>query len=141
MVPTSGDISTRIWVLIEGAGLSPGPSLGQFYAGSYWQGTAVIAARTTSVVLLVYGYGLSGDNSGCYDDCPWNDGGPFIKAGWATLGIGFLYSLIDTHFAVQRATQKGTWEKPFAEGIQLAPILARNANGDTRVGGQAWLHF
>ncbi len=141
MIGMENDALAVAGLFVMATGLAAGPSWGQYYAGSPWQANIGLAGRTIGVGSLLYGLHLALDDSGCTDDCHWNDGRYFVKGGYAMLIGGLLYGLIDTHFAVHRAAQKSAKEKPFAEGIQLAPILARNAEGDTRVGGQAWMHF
>lgn len=124
-------------VLLTGAGLLAGPSMGQYYAGSGWPATIGLAARTTGLWMLLTGIDLGSRSTGCTDDCPWSDGTEFAIAGWSTMGIGLVYSLIDTHYAVKRARHRAE----ASERIGFAPTLAWNGDGKAQVGGRTWLRF
>jgi hypothetical protein len=105
------------------SGIFIGPSMGQFYAGSYLNGTGGIVVRAASVIGLVM----------AFSDCPLFDNGDEscgetgerVAAGIYTAGV--LYSLVETYFAVNRANERA--RKAALSNTSLSPILYPTPDG------------
>ena len=114
-------------------GFTIGPSLGQFYAESFWQGSLALLGRGIGAGLIAYGFSKS------LDEAPGN--GPSAADLTGTIGLilegsGTIYSLIDTHFAVKRAN-----DKIQAQHFGFSPELFPSSNGGLKPGVVAWVKF
>jgi hypothetical protein len=123
-------------------GMTVGPSLGQFYAGS--QGRGLIGSAIRGSGLLMAGIGLDRALSDpCKHDpdgdtpCDEAGAGELMTLGLLTYAWGTLYSLIDTRFAVDRFNAK------LAKGADFgwSPLLVPGPEGSTRTGALAWIRF
>ena len=108
------------WPLLF-SGLFIGPSAGQFYAGSWAKGFAHLGVRLGGLGLA--GYGASVEFSDCFnhEDCASDEANLFYALGLGVYGAGVLYSLIDTHRAVDRANERA--RKRFESRMSLSPAL------------------
>lgn len=112
------------------SGILIGPSVGQFYAGSWVRGIGGILFRSASA------YGLMM----AFSDCPLFDNGDEscgetgerVAAGIYV--VGALYSLIDTYFAVNRANERA--RRRYESRTSLSPILLP-VRDDRRITGLA----
>lgn len=101
-----------------------GPSLGQFYSESWAQGVVGVAIRFVGIGLVKGGLsgGLSGEGQ--------------VVVGIAVVTGGALYSLVDTHFSVQRANEKFKMQH-----FGFSPELFPSNNGGLKPGLLAWAKF
>jgi hypothetical protein len=83
-------------------GILTGPSLGQYYNRAYWPGTIGLLARGAGEALIVQSVFTSFDWGGDGDAEAYSKLAGF---GFFLLIAGTTYSLVDTHFAVQRIRQ------------------------------------
>lgn len=123
-------------------GVFIGPSLGQFYAGSWGQGAIGAIARSVGGALIFVGLVQAFDceyGGSAGENCS-SDGSTAGISGLILFGGGGLYSLIDTHFAVQRYNERERAESG-ALHFDLFPALTRNADGSHRAGLMARVGF
>ena len=112
-----------------------GPSLGQIYAGSWWQATIGASVRTIGLTIMVASFLGSAQ---CDQNCP-SLTGP-VTTGLIFLGGGIIYSFVDTHFAVKRANEK-VRAKQTTVLFDLFPTLTYNTGSSHQMGMIARLSF
>jgi len=143
--PHSSDVSLKVgWALI-GLGAFIGPSLGQYYAGSESQATLGILGRGIGFGLLAVGFGQVEKVFGCNlnsDGDGTNCGSsgistPLIYGGLAVFLGSTIYSLADTHFAVQRHNGR----VHLTDRIKLIPDVSYIPNQKPLMGANAILNF
>jgi hypothetical protein len=124
-------------------GLFVGPSLGQFYAGSYGPGSIGIGIRTTGGLMGLIGMAtvigsaldnMDGGGEPEADDS--NQGLTLFLVGGITYLGGALYSLFDTGYAVRRQSDP---RRPQRYG--WTPDVSRTPAGDLKAGALARAHF
>ena len=137
----SNEAAVAGFSLIAG-GLLIGPSTGQFYAGSTGHGIVGSGIRALGGLMLITGAVNSVTSMSCLEReagepaCDDNSGAGFIAIlGALTYFGGTVYSLTETHYAVQRTRLR------VGNTYGFTPILALAGDGATRLGGQAWLRF
>jgi hypothetical protein len=133
----------RLGFTLLSLGALAGPSLGQIYAASYSRSVGGVALRTLGGFFVLTGLIESFKGDFCAvenfdrveDIRSCKDGNPaphFTVAGFFLFG-GTLFSLVETHYAVDR------WNKSVF--LSLSPTLARDADGPLRPGAMASLRF
>ena len=137
--PNKGSGANTTANILLGTGLILGPSLGQYYAGSYWRGSFGIVPRVAGSFIFSFGLlvdGLSDDKGAVGAVRSGAPGGDLILLGGSLMIAGTVYSLIDTHFAVKRAN-----EKVKAQHFGFSPELFPSSNGGLKPGVMAWARF
>jgi hypothetical protein len=142
--PSSHGNEGMAFALLAG-GLFVGPSLGQFYAASPFQGLLGAGIRTTGGLLTLYGISEALAETNCHEDneegahrdCGGYHGGVYAAAGLATYFAGFIYSLYDDTQAVGRFNARHGDKEVFG----WAPTLGPGPDGSLRPGALAWMRF
>ncbi len=125
------------------SGLAVGPSFGQFYAGSVVPGLLATAGRTVGALMITAGIAstldfcgtdFGGNDTQCPDRS--NDGTTLVVLGTLLFLGSDIYSLVDTHFAVQRHN-----EKLKAQHFGFSPELFPSNDGGLKPGVLAWAKF
>lgn len=129
-------------LFLMGVGTIAAPSFGQVYAGSPLQGAAGLAVRALGVVLFVPRFSEEWDASSCRRREEIDSEGPCPEPkglgslpGFLVWTGGFVYSLVDTHYAVKRKVKRAR-----AAGFGLSPTL-EPAPGGLRTGAMAFIRF
>lgn len=140
----TGGLETLIPGAILGiGGLTIGPSVGQFLAGSSGTGFTGILIRGAGAVMTVSGIGKVTGEIMCESDeyrpdgCGVDKGGGYlwISLGATTYVAGTVLSILDTHQAFQRK------RKARLASMRLSPILALDRQGQARSGAVLSMRF
>lgn len=126
--------------LLAFTGTFVGPSLGQYYAGSYAQGNWAVAGRLGGIIIILPAVAVAASQGLCDYNCDQSGPSPLLVVA-AIGGIGLflgstIYSFVDTHFAVRRAN-----EKIRARYIGFSPELFPSSDGGVKPGMMAWVKF
>lgn len=132
-------------LLVMAGGLVAGPSLGQYYAGSPAQARVGMAIRGLGLGMVLLGIAQGFELGHCSHlhnlgpadlNCGDENGSILRILGTLTLGSGLVYSLVDTHYAVERHGRRIG-----RAAFGFSPALALGPEGRLRPGGRAWMSF
>ena len=123
-------------------GLLIGPSLGELYLGSWRQGLGGALVRILGGTVAIVGAAAASNDLGCKavsdaNHCKDNDGGGALGIGLLLYATGFIYSMYDTHVAVNREER----ENAHSDGFGWSPTLSPGREGRLIPGAMAWLRF
>ncbi len=117
------------------SGITVGPSLGQFYAGSVGQGILGTVGRTLGGIIAIVGLAEGLDDLCCDENNDGDNGEGLMLAGSLIFLAGNVYSLVDTHFAINRSLD---FHK---NQIGLSPTFRFKGDRPPLIGAQAWARF